>query len=116
VFAQRRGNERCVEHGTEHRHDFGARTIGASGLYALAHFHLNIVERGLGMLEQHDARRTLAQQLAHQLRADRTACPGHHDALAARGARQQIADRRHAIAAQQIIDIERPQVGHRDAA
>ena len=55
-------------------------------------------------------------KLARQLRADRAAGPGDHHHLAAHIGGQQLEIGRDRIAPEQILDVDRPQVAHLDAA
>ena len=89
--------------------------VGSVGEQVLD-LHLDLVERDLRQLEQHQPRRGLPQDLAHQLRADRAAGAGHHHRFAADAARQQVRARRHRIAAEQVLDVDRAQVADGGAA
>ena len=92
---------------------------GSSGRIAsieLGDLVLDLVERRLRDIEQHDAARALLQELAHELGADGAAGAGDEDRLAARLARQQLGVGRNLVAAEQVVDLERAQIGDADAA
>ena len=67
---------------------------------------LDLVERELGNLEQHQAARRQLDDLAAQLRTDGSAGTGDQDRLAANAGAQQRRIRRHRIAAQKIVYVD----------
>ena len=69
-------------------------------------FALDLVERQLRHLEQHQAARRQLHDLAAQLRADRTAGAGHQDRFAAHAGAQQRRVGRHRVAAEQIVHVD----------
>ena len=81
--------------------------IGARGF---TQFALDLVERNFGHLEQHQAVRRNTQNLPAQLRTDRAAGAGDHDALAANGTIKQRRIRRHRVAPQQIAGVDFAQI------
>ena len=103
----------AVEHRTEDCHD--QRPFRAFGQRAcrLPDFDLDLVKRILRRLKQHQHARRLPQDLPHQFRPDGTAGACHHHALGRHAACQQLLIRRHWIAPEQILCLDRSQIGHR---
>ena len=71
---------------------------------------LDLVQRGLGQIEQHEPRRPKARDLPAQLGADRAAGAGdHHDAIAEPFAEAGVVEH-DGIAPQQVVELD---VAHR---
>ena len=114
-----RGHEALVADGAQHRRHLrlldGALRLVAQARQLLLYLLLDLVERRLGRIQQHQPARGLAQDLAHQLRADRSAGTRHQHRLGLDVAGKQLEVRRHGLAAQQVLRIDRAQVAHGDA-
>ncbi len=80
---------------------------------AVAEFLLDRVERELGELEEHQARRVEARDLAAELGADRAAGAGDEDGPAADEGLEARFVERHRVAAEQVVELDRAQ--RRDA-
>src|SRR6516225_9861165 len=109
------GNELAVEHRTEHRYDLGVgkrRSVPLLRLppFQLLHLHFYLLERDLRELEQNKRLRPKLEQLAGELRADGTTGAGDHHHLVLDVPSQQFKLWRHWIAAEQILDIDRPEI------
>ena len=89
------------------------RPLGVQPLVRLA---LDLVERSFAGVEQHQPAGALAQDLPHQLRADRAAGARHQHRLARDVARQQRGVGGDWIAPQQVLRLDRAQVADRHAA
>ena len=88
---------------TQQRDQLDTETFGADDRRQLA---FQVVERDLGDLEQHQPAWAVAQDLAAELRTDRTARARHHHRLAADAGREQRVVWAHRVAAEDIGDIE----------
>src|SRR5262245_31789519 len=87
----------------EQRQDFHRQPFAIAQLVQLA---LDVVERELRHLEQHQPTGPEAQDLAAQLRTDRAARARHHHALVTDAGLEQLRIRWHCVATQQIADVD----------
>ena len=67
---------------------------------------LDLVERGLGDVEQHEPRGTEARDLAAQLGADRAAGAGHHDDAIAEPLGEARVVEHDRVAAEQVVELD----------
>ncbi len=100
---------RRVLHVTGQRHDLRFGLVHAEPL-------LDVVQRELARLHQHQPRRCEAGELATELAADRAAGAGDQHGLAADHVLEVGGIDLHRLAAQQILDIHRPHGVDRDLA
>ncbi len=118
VAIDRPSQQLAVEHRAENRDH--ARLLVDAPLseprQRIRDLGLDLKERRLGQLEEDEAARLLAQHLAHELAADRAPGAGHHHGAPADDAGEQRLVGRHRIAAEQVVDVDRLQIGHGDAA
>ncbi len=91
----------------QQRHDLNRQALAFGQLVELT---LDRVKRQFGHLEQDQAARRQAQDLAAQLGADGAARTGDQHTLAADARPKQVRIRRHGIAPQQIADIDLTQL------
>ena len=120
-FGDGAGHDLAVEHRPEHRNDLGVGErhwlrLLRPAPFVLLDLHLDLVERHLRQLEQDERLRPKLEQLAGQLRADRAAGAGDHHHLVLHMRGEKLALRRDRIAAEQILDLDRPEVAHLDMA
>ena len=103
------------------RHDRRASAAPGTTAFRLAcnsscDLQLDLVELLLAGIEQHQASGRVAQDLPHQLRADRAAGARHQDGLVRDVAGQQRRVRGHGIAPEQVFRLHRTQVADGHAA
>jgi hypothetical protein len=70
------------------------------------------VQARLADLEQHDAARSVLQDLPAQLRANRAAGSGHHDDAVGEEVMQRLRVELHRVAAEQVLGAHLAHVGH----
>ena len=107
---------RRVEHRAEHADKLRSRKLGAHRVDQIGDLVLDLVERGFRDIQQHDAARSLLQELTDELGSDGAAGAGDEDRLAARLARQEIGIGRNLVAAEKVVDLDGAQVGDAHAA
>ena len=103
VGAHRRQDTIATLGVTQQRDQLDAEPFGADDDRQLA---LQVVERDLGDLEQHQPAWAVAQDLAAELRTDRTARARHHHRLVADAGREQRVVRAHRFTTEEVRDIK----------
>ena len=115
------GHDLAVEHRSQHRNDSRHGGAVGSGLelsptLVLLDFHLDLVKRNLRQLEQDQRLGSEAEQLPGELRPDRAPGAGDHHHLVMHMGEQQTVVGRHRIASEQVLDLDRSEIAHLDAA